>query len=133
MLMVVAVALVNPARQVFVQKRPVADPLAGLWEFPGGKIEGSESPEAALVREIDEELGIKLRAEDLHPIAFAYDGTASSQPILILLFKCSAWQGEIEVRFADDVAWVNAQQLLDCPMPPIDIDLREQLLARLEE
>ena len=125
-MLVVACALVDADRRVLIAQRPQGKQLAGLWEFPGGKIENGESPEAALIRELDEELGISTKTACLAPLAFAsfaYD----SFHLLMPLFVCRKWQGTPVAREHAALKWVRPQQLRDYPMPPAD----EPLIAHL--
>ena len=102
---VVAVALVDRAGRVLVQRRPAGKQHAGLWEFPGGKVEPGETLAAAAVREIDEELGVVLHAASLEPVSFAESGGAGGG-IVLMLFMARAWRGVPECRDADALAWV---------------------------
>lgn len=129
MLLVVAVAMRDGAGRVLLQRRPPGKPMAGLWEFPGGKIEPGERPEAALARELHEELGITLRVEDLSPIAFASE-PLTGRHLLLLLYSLDRWQGEPEPHHATELRWVPPAEMRDLPMPPADVPLVEALVGR---
>ncbi|MFA5963938.1 MAG: (deoxy)nucleoside triphosphate pyrophosphohydrolase [Sphingomonas sp.] len=121
-LAVVAVALTDGVGRVLVQRRPAGKFMAGLWEFPGGKLEPGEAPEAALVRELAEELGIVVAPDDLAPLTFA------SQPLvdrhlLLLLYRCTRWAGEPRPLDADALLWRRPDEMADLPMPPADLPL----------
>jgi 8-oxo-dGTP diphosphatase len=121
-LLVVAVALIDADGRVLLAQRPPGKSLAGLWEFPGGKVEPGEVPEAALIRELHEELGIDTWASCLAPLTFA----SHSYPdfhLLMPLFACRRWQGTPQAREGQTLAWVRANALKDYPMPPADIPL----------
>jgi 8-oxo-dGTP diphosphatase len=121
-LLVVAVALIDAEGRVLLAQRPPGKSLAGLWEFPGGKVEPGEVPEAALIRELHEELGIDTWASCLAPLTFA----SHSYPdfhLLMPLFACRRWQGIPQAREGQTLAWVRANALKDYPMPPADIPL----------
>lgn len=128
MMWVVAAALIDPAGRILIQQRPAGKSLAGQWEFPGGKVEASETPKAALIRELHEELNIEVVTGDLSPIAFASDEEGE---IAILLYLCRQYTGEMIVIDAQQVEWLPIETILTRPMPLIDIDLAEQLAARL--
>ena len=122
MLLVAAVALIDLDGRVLIAQRPVGKSMAGFWEFPGGKLDAGETPEEALVRELQEELGIDVGASCLSPLAFAshdYD----SFHLLMPLFACRQWQGTPVAREGQTLAWVRAPRLGDYPMPPADIPL----------
>ncbi|MEN3951058.1 8-oxo-dGTP diphosphatase MutT [Iodidimonas sp. SYSU 1G8] len=120
--LVAAVALVDVDGRVLIAKRPEGKSLAGLWEFPGGKVEPGETPEAALIRELEEELGIETWSSCLAPFTFA-SHTYETFHLLMPLFVCRKWQGTPMAREHDALKWVRAQQLQDYPMPPADIPL----------
>ena len=133
MLLVVAAMIRDRAGRVLLQQRPPGKAHAGLWEFPGGKVEPGESPRESLVRELKEELGLALEAESLTPAGFAEsDGAESNETggsanggraILILLYEAGAWHGEPEAREGGSFAWVEPAAFGEYPMPPLDIDL----------
>lgn len=118
-LLVSAVALIDPDGRILLAQRPEGKSLAGLWEFPGGKVEPGESPETALIRELHEELGIDTFASCLAPLTFA----SHSYPdfhLLMPLFACRKWQGMVRPREGQNLAWVRAADLRRYPMPPAD-------------
>ncbi len=117
--LVAAVALVDPDGRVLIAKRPEGKPMAGLWEFPGGKVRDGELPEEALVRELDEELGIDITESCLAPLSFAshvYDDFH----LLMPLYVCRVWEGMVSPREGQEVKWVRPVRLGDYPMPPAD-------------
>ena len=124
--LVVACALIDSDRRVLIAQRPEGKQLAGLWEFPGGKLEAGESPEAALIRELEEELGISTRAACLAPLSFASHSYENFH-LLMPLYVCRKWQGVPEAREHAALKWVRPQALRDYPMPPAD----EPLIAPL--
>lgn len=128
MLLVVAAALIDGEGRVLLQQRPPGKPMAGLWEFPGGKIEPGESPEAALARELHEELGITLSVEDLRPIAFASEPLAGRH-LLLLLYTIRRWEGAPQAHHATELRWVTPAAMRDLPMPPADVPLVEALVG----
>jgi 8-oxo-dGTP diphosphatase len=118
-LLVVACALVDPDGRVLVAQRPAAKPMAGLWEFPGGKLGPGETPESCLIRELEEELGVTTDAACLAPLtfaSFAYDGFH----LLMPLYVCRVWQGEPRPREGQTLRWVRPRELRALPMPPAD-------------
>ena len=119
-LFVVAVALVDAAGRVLVQERPTGKQMAGLWEFPGGKVEPGETPEDALVRELAEELGITVAADALRPLTFASEPLADRH-LLLLLYLCRAWDGEPRPLDAVALAWHAPSALRGLAMPPADL------------
>jgi 8-oxo-dGTP diphosphatase len=126
---VVAVALIDADGQVLVQKRAANRSMAGLWEFPGGKVEPGERPEDALVRELDEELGIIVRSDDLTPLSFA-SAPLGDQHLLLLLYVCRKWLGEPSALDSEAVQWSSIDALQSFDMPPADIPLVNALLAQ---
>jgi len=126
LLLVVAVALVDADRRVLIAQRPEGKSLAGLWEFPGGKVEPGESPEVALIRELEEELGISTRTACLAPVSFASHAYDNFH-LLMPLYACRKWQGTPVAREHTALKWVRPQNLRDYPMPPAD----EPLIAAL--
>ena len=125
-LLVVACALIDPDRRVLIAQRPEGKSLAGLWEFPGGKVEAGETPEAALIRELEEELGISTKTACLAPLSFA-SHSYDAFHLLMPLYVCRKWQGTPQAREHTALKWVRAQSLRDYPMPPAD----EPLVAAL--
>ena len=128
MLLVSAVALIDHDGRVLLAQRPEDKPMAGLWEFPGGKIEPDETPETALIRELDEELGINTAATCLAPLSFTSHSYAASDTreafhLLLLLYVCRRWQGQPQAIEGGTLKWVRPQQLRDYPMPEADISL----------
>ena len=122
LLLVAAVALIDPDGRVLLAQRPEGKAMAGLWEFPGGKVEPGETPEAALIRELHEELGIDTWASCLAPLTFASHGYETFH-LLMPLFACRRWKGIVRAREGQRLAWVRPQQLADYPMPPADVPL----------
>lgn len=122
LLLVTAVALIDVDGRVLLAQRPAGKSLAGLWEFPGGKVEAGETPEAALIRELHEELGIETKESCLAPLTFASHSYEDFH-LLMPLFACRRWQGIPTPREGQTLAWVRAKDLRDYPMPPADIPL----------
>lgn len=120
--LVSAVALIDPDGRVLLAQRPEGKSMAGLWEFPGGKVEAGETPEAALIRELHEELGIDTWASCLAPLTFA-SHSYDNFHLLMPLFACRKWNGIAQPREGQLLKWVRANQLRDYPMPPADIPL----------
>lgn len=121
-LLVVAAALIDADGRVLLQQRPPGKAMAGLWEFPGGKVEAAETPEAALIRELEEELGIRTHASCLAPAAFASEALGDRH-LLLLLYVCRKWQGLPEARHATALTWVRPNQMYALDMPPADLPL----------
>ena len=121
-LLVAAAALVDIDGRVLIAERPEGRSMAGLWEFPGGKVAEGETPEAALVRELQEELGIDTRQSCLAPVAFASHAYEHFH-LLMPLYACRTWQGRPEGREGQRLAWVKPARLADYPMPPADVPL----------
>lgn len=131
---VVAAALVDRAGQVLLQRRGADHSLAGLWEFPGGKIEGDESPEQALAREIAEELGVTIDRAALEPVGFATDpqiDPTRRQPHLILLFLCRTWSGEPAALHAERISWFAPGVIAQLELCPLDRPLAKALLRAI--
>ena len=119
LLLVVACALVDADGRVLMAQRPPGRPMAGLWEFPGGKLHAGEAPEAGLIRELREELGIDTEASCLAPLTFAshaYDGFH----LLMPLFVCRVWRGQAAPREGQALRWLRPRELRDLPMPAAD-------------
>ena len=122
MLLVAAAALIDKDGRILLAQRPQGKPMAGLWEFPGGKIEPQETPEAALIRELHEELGIDTWASCLAPLSFA-SHTYKDFHLLMPLFACRKWQGMPVSRERQTLRWVEARNLSKYAMPPADLPL----------
>jgi 8-oxo-dGTP diphosphatase len=120
--LVSAVALIDPDGRVLLAQRPEGKSLAGLWECPGGKVDPGETPEAALIRELREELGIETKASCLAPLTFA-SHSYDDFHLLMPLFACRRWEGIATGREGQTLAWVRPEKLRDYPMPPADIPL----------
>lgn len=118
-LAVVAVALLDADGRILLAQRPEGKTLAGLWEFPGGKLEAGETPEAALIRELHEELGVDIRASCLAPLTFASHSYETFH-LLMPLYVCRQWRGKITAREGQKLAWVRAERLREYPMPAAD-------------
>jgi 8-oxo-dGTP diphosphatase len=116
---VVAAALIDRQGRVLVQQRPAGKHMAGLWEFPGGKVEPGETPEAALVRELHEELGIAIEEAALVPLTFA-SAPLGERHLLLLLYLCRDWQGEPQALDAVALQWVRPADMRALAMPPAD-------------
>jgi 8-oxo-dGTP diphosphatase len=122
LVLVAAAALVDEDGRILLTKRPPRKTMAGLWEFPGGKLQDGETPETALIRELREELGITVLAQCLTPLTFA-SHSYDSFHLLMPLYLCRSWEGEIKPLEGQETAWVRAQKLSAYPMPPADIPL----------
>lgn len=130
MLIVTAAALIRADGLILLQKRPEGRDMAGLWEFPGGKLEPSEQAEAALARELDEELGISVDPQNLAPTCFA-NAKIRDKDLLLLLYCCREWQGTPQPLEGQELAWFAVKDMYRLPMPPADlplIDLLERIL-----
>ena len=128
--LVAAVALVDPDGRVLLAQRPEGKHLAGLWEFPGGKVEPGERPEATLIRELHEELGISVKEDCLAPLTFASHAYETFH-LLMPLYICRRWEGQVVAREGQNLAWVRANKLRDYPMPAADIPLIPHLIDLL--
>lgn len=122
LLLVAAVALVDADGRVLLAERPEGKSLAGLWEFPGGKVEPGETPEACLIRELREELGIDTWQSCLAPLTFA-SHSYDDFHLLMPLYVCRRWQGTPHPQEGQRLAWVRAKDLKNYPMPPADLPL----------
>jgi len=118
-LLVAAVALVDADGRVLIARRPDGKDMAGLWEFPGGKVEANERPEETLIRELSEELGITVKEDCVAPLTFASHAYESFH-LLMPLYICRRWDGFVEAREGQTLNWVRPRQLRDYPMPPAD-------------
>ncbi|MEJ0050458.1 MAG: 8-oxo-dGTP diphosphatase MutT [Methylovirgula sp.] len=130
LLLVVAAALIDADSRVLIAQRPEGKQLAGLWEFPGGKLHEGERPEAALIRELHEELGIEVEEACLAPLTFASHAYPDFH-LLMPLYVCRRWRGQLMSREAQALKWVRPHNLRDYPMPPADAPLIPALLDLL--
>lgn len=128
-LLVVAAALFDSQGRVLLAQRPEGKSLAGLWEFPGGKLEPGETPEAALARELEEELSITVNESQLRPMTFASFRYPEFH-LLMPLYGCETWTGDIRPREGQAIAWVETSRLRDYPAPPADLPLFDWLACR---
>jgi 8-oxo-dGTP diphosphatase len=126
LVLVAACALIDADGRVLLAQRPAGKPMAGLWEFPGGKVENGERPEDSLIRELEEELGIVVREACLAPLTFASHAYPDFH-LLMPLFVCRRWDGTVTPREGQRLAWVRPNRLREYPMPPAD----EPLIAHL--
>ena len=129
-LLVVAVALIDADDRVLIAQRPEGKALAGLWEFPGGKIDQGERPEEALIRELQEELGITVKEACLAPLTFASYAYPEFH-LLMPLYVCRRWEGFVQSREGQALKWVRARDLRQYPMPPADEPLIPPLVELL--
>jgi 8-oxo-dGTP diphosphatase len=128
LLLVAACALIDADKRVLIAQRPEGKPMAGLWEFPGGKVEEGETPEDTIIRELDEELAVKVTKPCLAPLTFASHDYREFH-ILMPLFVCRRWEGDPVPREFQALKWVRANRLRDFPMPPAD----EPLISHLAD
>jgi 8-oxo-dGTP diphosphatase len=128
--LVVACALIDADKRVLLAQRPTGKPMAGLWEFPGGKVEAGERPEATLIRELHEELGITIAEPCLAPLTFASHAYETFH-LLMPLYICRRWDGLVSAREGQNLAWVRANKLRDYEMPAADIPLIPHLIDLL--
>jgi 8-oxo-dGTP diphosphatase len=122
LLLVVACALIDADNRVLVTERPSGKTMAGLWEFPGGKLDPGETPEACLIRELEEELGVRTRKPCLAPLTFA-SHTYERFHLLMPLYVCRVWEGEPTPREGQRLRWLRPRQLRGLAMPPADLPL----------
>jgi 8-oxo-dGTP diphosphatase len=130
LVLVAACALIDPDGRVLIARRPPGKPMAGLWEFPGGKVEPGERPESSLIRELEEELGIVVKEECLAPLTFA-SHLYPDFHLLMPLWVCRRWEGIVAAREAQKLKWVRPHDLRNYPMPPADEPLIPHLIALL--
>jgi 8-oxo-dGTP diphosphatase len=130
LIIVVACALIDADGRILLAQRPAGRSLAGLWEFPGGKLEAGERPEQALIRELAEELGITVSEACLAPLTFA-SHTYPDFHLLMPLYVCRRWEGIVTAREGQNLAWVRPNRLRDYEMPPADAPLIPHLMALL--
>ncbi|SMF73339.1 (deoxy)nucleoside triphosphate pyrophosphohydrolase [Allosphingosinicella indica] len=130
-MLIVAAAMVDTEDRVLLQRRPEGKPMAGLWEFPGGKVDPGELPEAALARELDEELGIAVDPAALSPATFA-SARVGGRHMILLLYILREWRGEPVALHASDLDWVRPGEMQALAMPPADLPLIPLLDALLQ-
>jgi 8-oxo-dGTP diphosphatase len=128
--LVAACALIDADGRVLIAERPAGKSMAGLWEFPGGKVDPGERPEDALIRELKEELGIVVKEACLAPLTFASHAYADFH-LLMPLYVCRRWEGMVTARENQKLAWVRPNRLRDYPMPPADVPLISHLTTLL--
>jgi 8-oxo-dGTP diphosphatase len=131
LIVVAACALLDAEGRVLITRRPPGKPLAGLWEFPGGKVEGDEVPEAALIRELREELGVEIVNDALSPLTFASHAYPEFH-LLMPLYACRSWEGSVTALEGQELAWVRPEDLRRYEMPPADEPLKVALPGLLE-
>jgi 8-oxo-dGTP diphosphatase len=129
-IVVAACALIDPDGRVLIAQRPAGKPMAGLWEFPGGKVMAGERPEETLIRELHEELGIFVNEACLAPLTFASHAYPDFH-LLMPLYVCRRWEGTVAPQEGQQLAWVRPNRLRDYPMPPADEPLIPHLTALL--
>jgi 8-oxo-dGTP diphosphatase len=130
-IVVVACVLLGADGSVLLARRPEGRELAGLWEFPGGKIEPGERPEEALARELEEELGVRAKRGDLVPLTFVSHSYREFH-LLMPLYVCEVWEGDVAAKEGQELAWVRPARLGDYAMPPADEPLKSSLSALLQ-
>jgi 8-oxo-dGTP diphosphatase len=130
LMLVAAVALVDADGRVLISRRPAGKQMGGLWEFPGGKVEDGERPEAALIRELREELAIDVAESCLAPLSFASHAYEDFH-LLMPLYVCRRWKGQVRGAEGQELAWVKPKKLRDYPMPPADVPLIPHLVDLL--
>jgi len=130
LVLVAACALIDADGRVLIAERPPGKAMAGLWEFPGGKLEPGERPEEALIRELSEELGIAVKEACLAPLTFASHAYPDFH-LLMPLYVCRRWEGQVTARHHARFAWVRPNKLRDYPMPPADEPLISHLMTLL--
>lgn len=130
LVLVAACALIDADGRVLIAQRPPGKTMEGLWEFPGGKMQAGERPEEALIRELSEELGIAVKEACLAPLTFA-SHTYADFHLLMPLYVCRRWEGQVTARHHSRLAWVRPNKLRDYPMPPADIPLVSHLMTLL--
>jgi 8-oxo-dGTP diphosphatase len=130
LVLVAACALIDADGRVLIAQRPPGRSMAGLWEFPGGKVEGSERLEETLIRELREELGIGVKEDCLAPLTFA-SHTYPDFQLLMPLYVCRRWEGAVTALEGQQLAWVRPNKLRDYPMPPADVPLISHLMTLL--
>lgn len=131
LLLVAACALIDPDGRVLIARRPQGKAHAGLWEFPGGKIEAGESPEQALIRELREELGVEPCEQCLQPFAFASQPVEDGRHMLMPLFVCRRWDGFVDPKEGQEIQWVRPDKLATYDLLPADRPLAAELRDRL--
>jgi 8-oxo-dGTP diphosphatase len=130
LLLVAACALIDADGRVLIAQRPAGRPMAGLWEFPGGKVEAEERPEQTLIRELKEELGIVVQEACLAPLTFASHAYEHFH-LLMPLYVCRRWEGTVAPLEGQQLAWVRPNRLREYPMPPADVPLIPHLTTLL--
>jgi 8-oxo-dGTP diphosphatase len=130
LVLVAACALIDTDGRVLIAQRPAGKPMAGLWEFPGGKVDAGERPEETLIRELNEELGIVVNEACLAPLTFASHAYADFH-LLMPLYICRRWEGMVRPLEGQELTWVRPNRLRDYPMPAADVPLIPHLTALL--
>jgi 8-oxo-dGTP diphosphatase len=130
LVLVAACALIDTDGRVLIAQRPAGKPMAGLWEFPGGKVDAGERPEETLIRELNEELGIVVNEACLAPLTFASHAYADFH-LLMPLYICRRWEGTVRPLEGQELTWVRPKRLRDYPMPAADVPLIPHLTALL--